>query len=70
MTDKEKEIVKNKIRRALQGHTTQECLDAIESLGKELRKANSIRISAAIRGNRPLLDFDERPDMIELKQVQ
>lgn len=56
--------LKQKIEEILKGNKPQDCIDALESLGKKYRRENSVRINQHQKGKQ----FDgDRPDLIEMK---
>lgn len=63
MTDNAKQIRQN-IKTQISAMHPSEAIAILESLGKELRRANSVRISKNIPVQ--LLDM-ERPDLINIK---
>ncbi len=56
--------LKDKLQEVLKGQKPQDCIDALESLGKKYRRENSVRINHKRKG----LNFDgDRPDLTDLK---
>jgi len=54
---------RSKIKKILLKLQPEEAIAVIESLGKEFRRDNSIRLSGGVR----LLEYD-RPDLIDMKR--
>lgn len=60
--------IKTELRKILAKYETQECIDALESLGKELRRKNSQRINKEVKQLSRYVKFDgERPDLAIMK---